>query len=465
MKSSLKKSLYLGLAAVSFAAVAGTTSANASAKTYATASAYSTLTAPSTSRNVNLTGANAIYTKPGTVKGAKLVATTTTAKKLNASTNGSSNFRAYGVKTTNRGSVYFKVVSFDGHYRGYVYGGKSTSTFAGGVTSYATTKDATAPSATATYTLTADTSATSNTLFYKVPAWSQYKLGRARANGTGSIISSTDTYKGATLTFNKAATTSREGETWYQIASATLANGAKTTDLNGAWVKASNVSNPKADPAATADNSIKITYLDASNNNAISGADKTFVYGGSDTKSGNSYTTQKNNAGQSLSDFAKAGVPSGYTATADLSSALTNAKFGGTVYVTVNKAATSKVSLYEGTTSGTTSVVQPFTTSTSNKLALTPTQQQALTGNANQVLSGTDLTNIAGLFNGQVLYSATKNSNNQYDTYTVNASATASANSGVKYGDTIKLVLVKGAAVDSLPSTTPAEQANSNFLN
>ncbi|MFC6253033.1 hypothetical protein ACFP1H_00065 [Secundilactobacillus hailunensis] len=236
MQSSLKKSLYLGLAAVSFVAVAGTTSANASAKA-ATAGAYSALT---TNANVNLTGKNAVYTKPGTVKGAKVVATTATATKLNASKNGSANFRAYGYKTTDRGSVYYKVVSFDKAYRGYVYGGKKVNSYSGGLTAYATTKDATAPKATDNFKLTANTSSTANTLFYAQPAYAQYRVGRAKVNG--SVLAATDKYKDASFTFDKAATTSREGETWYEIASTTLANGSQTPELNGAWVKASNVS-------------------------------------------------------------------------------------------------------------------------------------------------------------------------------------------------------------------------------
>ncbi|WP_435752223.1 hypothetical protein [Levilactobacillus brevis] len=152
MQSSLKKSLYLGLAALSFAGVAAV-STTASAKSYATAGAYTTLKTDATKRNVEATGTNALYTKPGTVKGAKVVASKATMAKLASSKKSADYFRAYGVKTTNRGSVYYRVVSMDGKYRGYVYGGKSDTAFAGGIKSADTTTTATTPTKTAGYYL------------------------------------------------------------------------------------------------------------------------------------------------------------------------------------------------------------------------------------------------------------------------------------------------------------------------
>lgn len=244
MQASLKKSLYLGLAALSFVAAGAAATTTASAKSYATVKTNTTLTTAATDRNVNLTGTNAIYTKAGTVKGAKIVASTTTAKKLNKSTNGSANFRAYRVATTNRGSVYYKVVSFDGSYRGWVYGGKSTSKFAGGVASYDTTKTATAPGSTDIYTLKSSAvSSTANKAFYAQPAWAQYKVGRAKVNG--ATLTSTSAYKDTQFTFSDAAT-NREGDTFYKIATAPGA-----TDLVGQWVAASAVTSPSEFNAST----------------------------------------------------------------------------------------------------------------------------------------------------------------------------------------------------------------------
>jgi len=244
MQKSLKNSLYLGLAALSFVAAAGVATTSASAASKATVKTNTTMTTAASTRNVNFTGTNALYSKPGTVKGAKVVATTTTAKRLAASKNGRDNLRAYRVATTNRGSVYYKVVSFDGSYRGWVYGGKSTSKFAGGVASYDTTKTATAPGSTDIYTLKSSAvSSTANKVFYAQPAWAQYKVGRAKVNG--ATLTSTSAYKDTQFTFSAAAT-NREGDTFYKIATAPGATG-----LVGQWVAASAVTSPSEFNAST----------------------------------------------------------------------------------------------------------------------------------------------------------------------------------------------------------------------
>lgn len=255
MQSSLKKSLYLGLAALSFASVAAV-STTASAKSAAKVTSDKVLTTDATKRNVTFTGTNALYTKPGTVKGAKVVATTTTLKRLAASKNGQDNVRAYRVATTNRGSVYYKVVTFDRAYRGWIYGGKATDKFAGGINSFATTTEAKVPSTlnTTSYYTLAKTDASVNdgtTTTYKAPAWSQYKIGRTMKDASA--------YKTNLLQVSKAATT-REGDTWVYVTDVT--NGKLT-----GWVKASAL---KASAAVPASEGVTINYMDKATGKVVS---------------------------------------------------------------------------------------------------------------------------------------------------------------------------------------------------
>ncbi|MCQ2009674.1 hypothetical protein NOM01_06615 [Sporolactobacillus sp. STSJ-5] len=123
---------------------------------------YTPLKTAESTRNVVATGKYALYTKPGTVKGAKLVASKNQMEKFasytladadyhefrrkNPAYKGSTYyFRAYGYKVTHTGSVYYRVVTMNGKYRGYVYGGKKVGSFAGGVKRAATTQATTIP--------------------------------------------------------------------------------------------------------------------------------------------------------------------------------------------------------------------------------------------------------------------------------------------------------------------------------
>ncbi|MCZ2118894.1 S-layer protein [Levilactobacillus brevis] len=250
MQSSLKKSLYLGLAALSFASVAAV-STTASAKSAAKVTSDKVLTTDATKRNVNLTGTNAIYTKPGTVKGAKVVATTTTAKNLNKSTTSRENFRAYRVAKTNRGSIYYKVVSYNKVYRGWVYGGKSATAFAGGLTSYDTFKEGTltADQKNGNYKL-ANPGKTEAGLTYKQPAWTQYKIGKT--------IADTTAYKDATFSVDKVGTRTREGDTWVHVVN----QNTSDTKADG-WILLSNLTQTNALNEAT---QVKVNIVDLSGN-------------------------------------------------------------------------------------------------------------------------------------------------------------------------------------------------------
>ncbi|WP_279404252.1 hypothetical protein [Secundilactobacillus kimchicus] len=76
-------------------------------------------------RNVIVTGNNAIATKAATMQGARTIKSAAALQSAQSSDKvGSFNFRAYAVATTDRGSVYYKVVSFDKSVRGWIYGAR-----------------------------------------------------------------------------------------------------------------------------------------------------------------------------------------------------------------------------------------------------------------------------------------------------------------------------------------------------
>lgn len=235
MRSSFAKSIYVGAAVLGLAGLSAVTTTTASAKSSAAkVTSSKALTTDATTRNVNFTGTNALYSKPGTVKGAKVVATTTTAKNLNKSTTSRENFRAYRVAKTNRGSIYYKVVSYNKAYRGWVYGGKSDTAFAGGLTSYDTFKEGTltADQKSGNYKL-ANPGKTKAGLTYKQPAWTQYKIGKT--------IADTTAYKDATFSVDKVGTRTREGDTWVHVVNQNTAD----TKADG-WILLSNLTQTNA---------------------------------------------------------------------------------------------------------------------------------------------------------------------------------------------------------------------------
>lgn len=233
MKLNLKKSLYVGLAAASVLAASGFAATTASAKSYAyvTKPAYFT-TAPE-SRNVVPTGENALYSKPGTIKGARVIASKTTMGKLTITPKSTDYFRAYAIVSTNRGSVYYKVVSFDGHYRGWIYGGKDTTQFGGGIKATQTTRTRSLPSQTTGYTIV---DPSKNTL-WTAPKNTQYKATKI----TG--FKSTDTF-----TIIGAETKIREGSLYYQV------RDDQNPSVTG-WIYYAAVRAPQG-------NLVKITYID-----------------------------------------------------------------------------------------------------------------------------------------------------------------------------------------------------------
>lgn len=332
MRSSFAKSIYVGAAVLGLAGLSAVTTTTASAKSYATAGAYTALA--DKSQNVTVTGTNAIYSKPGTVKGAKVVASKKTVAKLAASKKSSDTFYAYGTKTTNRGSVYYKIVTMDKKYRGYVYAGKTAGTFTAGIKAAETTTAATTPARTTGYYLK---DASKNTL-WTAPKNTDIHAKKVSLYG----VSKTDTF-----TVDKAATKTKEGSLYYHV------TDSKNPAISG-WIYAGKgydttiTDNTKQDLGGlsltpskdavvpTNDNSVTVVYKGTSSKAVfVSTNDK-------NAKAGNPVAKDaKNAAGQTLSEFVKSSAPAGYLA----DGTYTGAQYGNNVYVDVTAAATSKIAL------------------------------------------------------------------------------------------------------------------------
>ncbi|WP_249662721.1 S-layer protein [Lentilactobacillus buchneri] len=383
MKNTLKKSLFVGVAALGLVAAVGTANAtSASAKSYAKVTSNKALGGDATTRNVNLTGKSALYTKAGTLRGARVKASKAVLSSFANSKSSQHNVRAYRVATTNRGSVYYKVVSFDGAYRGWIYGGKSTGAFGGGVAQYNTTTDPQASTDTSssvnssasinTQGQTTGLSATQKAATYKIanpgtsndgtevtytyPAWTQYKKGR--------VITDSTPYKDATFKVTDQTTRTREGDLWVKIEATDAAN----SKANG-WILYSGLK--QATPATPAENfnadtSVKIAYRDVSTGKTLSNTN-TWTTASTGTKQGNSVGALVNAKAQNLGTFVAAtGAPSGYklnTTSGDLKGdgsnvvvtpALSSATFGATLTVDVTPVSSAtKVKLQMPGTNGT----------------------------------------------------------------------------------------------------------------
>ncbi|WP_353486030.1 hypothetical protein [Apilactobacillus xinyiensis] len=243
MQKSLKKSLYLGLAALSFASVAGATNANAakkhhSKKTVKTVKKAKPVTYTSSynldqSVVYSLNGNNAIYTKPGTVKGARVVASKSDVKSVANSSRGY--FMAYGEAKTSKGVHYYKVVSFDHKYRGWVYAGSAKK-----VDSTTTATDT--PKNNVVYLK----NNVSNTL-WDAPKYSAFKTTKA-ANNNAAIAN--DQYK-----VDKAVKLNREGWTYYHVT-----NQANPNYTGWVWAGATADAKPTDNFNAAKDIKVNFVY-------------------------------------------------------------------------------------------------------------------------------------------------------------------------------------------------------------
>ncbi|WP_288530194.1 hypothetical protein [uncultured Secundilactobacillus sp.] len=208
----IKRPLLISLTALSVTLTgAFVNETEGSAKSYAKVTSIKSLGGDGNSRNVVVTGSNAIGTKALTLRGAQTVKSATALRAAQAADKtGNYNYRAYAVATTNTGSVYYKVVSFDKTVRGWIYGGQSTGTFAGGLQLFAT--------ASTPVTETKSYSYNGQNLWAE-PAFTQYKVGASKlamANGTQ-------------FTVNVSKKNVKSGDLYYQIADG---------NAKGAWIKA-----------------------------------------------------------------------------------------------------------------------------------------------------------------------------------------------------------------------------------
>uniref|UniRef100_UPI00403EFD85 hypothetical protein n=1 Tax=Lentilactobacillus hilgardii TaxID=1588 RepID=UPI00403EFD85 len=172
------------------------------------------------------------------------------------SNSSSDNFRAYRVATTNRGSVYYKVVSFDQQTRGWIYGGKSTANFGGGTKQFTTfsTNNLSDAQQNSLYKIASPGIANDGkTVTYKQPAWTQYKVGR-------QVLDSTP-YANATFKIIQVGTRTREGDQWVQV----QATDNQYSQANG-WILYSGLTLTQT---PVADNAIRINLVDSSNNNNV----------------------------------------------------------------------------------------------------------------------------------------------------------------------------------------------------
>ncbi len=256
MQASLKKSLYLGLAALGFVAVAGAT--NATTANAAAAKEVSKTTIEH--MNVNVTGKNAMYTRPGTLKGAKLVASTTTLNDLKDSNKGQKNWMAYQTVTTDRGSIYYKIVSFDKKYRGYVYAGSTKDNPKGGLVKFDTMKNVTETLSDSNKPTTDNPSFKfakpgkendNKTVTYKAPAWTEMGVGR--------VITDSTPYADDTLVITKQGDRTREGDQWVYVEDET------NSSVSG-WILRSGLTGNTATPAK---DGVTVNYVDVNGNKTV----------------------------------------------------------------------------------------------------------------------------------------------------------------------------------------------------
>ncbi|MFT8908768.1 MAG: hypothetical protein ABF908_08000 [Lentilactobacillus diolivorans] len=344
MKMDLKKSLFVSATALGlFTAIGAVNSTTANAKTKVRVTSNRAMTSDASSRNVNFTGSSALYNKAGTLKGARKVASTSRLSRLAGTQSSTDNVRAYRVARTNRGSIYYKVVTFNGNYRGWIYGGKSTADFGGGVRQYDTFQTGALSDAQKNGTFTIANPGTTNdgkTVTYKQPAWTQYKVGRQ--------ITDSSPLKGATFKIDQVGTRTRENDQWVHItATDTSKSAANGWILFSGLTSATNSGSGSTTTDTVADNAIKINVVDSSNSKALTsitytknGVKKDDTLGSLVNNVWTLQTADQNALQTQLAAALKTAAPNSYyptTLTAAQISTLAQGKFGSTITLAVTQ--------------------------------------------------------------------------------------------------------------------------------
>ncbi len=218
-----------------------------------------TLTTAANTRNVTFTGSNALYNLPDGFKSAKVVAGRATLKKLASSKVSSvGNVRAYKVAKLNNGKVYYKVVTFNGKYRGWIYGGQSTSKFAGGIKSYNTfTSEKLTQSMANSYYELAQDPKVSQTIWTN-PKDTQYQVGSRVMNSAPLNV-----YHDSMFKITAIGKRTREGDTWVKIQNF----NSNSTGANG-WILFDALELAK-DQSPVQEDAIRIALVDSNNPSSV----------------------------------------------------------------------------------------------------------------------------------------------------------------------------------------------------
>ncbi|WP_125547779.1 hypothetical protein [Levilactobacillus lindianensis] len=448
MQSRLSKSLFLGLAVLSLGAVSVSTTAQAAKKTKVTST--TNLSYKGSKRNVQSNGKNALYTKPGVVKGAKKVLSKNSMKKFGTSSKSKQYFRAYQMAKTNKGTHYYKVVSMDGKYRGFVYGGTKKGTFAGGIKKAATTKNATMPSTTTMYFAKPGT----QNVTWSAPRYTQY--------GASTKVSDTTAYANDELTVTKAVKKSREGTLYYYV------KDAKNPEVNGyiyykalTATKPSNAFNDKTD--------VKVNFktTDGTDVKSTSLTGLKDAKGVVSTATGTDVSTDaKSKITPALADATLKGTGYTYTATDTMNAnALAGSiKTGDTVtlYVVKNQNANTKIHFYgyKGQVSGSDDLTVYDGKTASATTVVFPSVTNAFTGTADTAYTASDVEAYLTANSLKTLYTPSYKDANGVQTYVKydfnNADAgsySTSVNAHAFYKATV--VTGKASPVDVVTPTTP----------